>query len=354
MEHSVYGSMLIALIFPFVVISLLFILAALVTRRLFIQGKPGIAICPLTIWLVLVVYFLVANGRGFIYPIEYFARSGRPQMMIIGQIDSIKPGPKYPIYFDTVSKEFCCGEFITIKESTYFFPGTTLQKGQWVKLKYITQDRVICTWQVLSNEAEKAQQVTENAIVENLPPLENITQDRFAHILWYTSLAVLLILISFQYSSGVRIAETIFRRDSQHKKGIHPSGMGLLMWGNLAPFWGMMISWRIHGNRSMDYMMTLLGAIFMVVFFSKRTSHVEFSEGLLTVSKWMRSQTYTVSEIRSVEWRQTSIPYCRRLDIKLFSGTVISYEQEFFWGLSFMYQNLNDAINKQKSTNTER
>lgn len=348
MEHTVLINMLFSMIITIMVVILGFVTAFVLAKRLSNSGNLWITITPFLVLVTVCLSFLVLYGEGLIYPAGYFLHGGEAEEMSIGKVEEVQPGPEIPVYFDPVSSGVCRGTYIIMDGCQYFLAGNSIQVGQWVKVEYISQDRIICSWNTLSEAYGKSSEVYGFPIFQETFEDAGQQDHTIAYILWYSSFALFLLIVLFQHIWGSQIGALFQSLDARYTDGIYPSNLGILFYCNFIPLYGMIASWWLYGYQAAGFMLIVCGSISLAFVFSKRTTYAVLSGDILIIGKWKRRYAYGVTQIQTVKWRTTNLAFGRRLDITFSDGSMFSFEQELFWGLTNMYKQLNHATKKDK------
>ncbi len=359
MRYTVKTNMQIGLLIPIIIAVLLFCLSCFASRRLAKKWNSYTSLIPLLLWGACFYSILISCGKGFIYPIRYFLNSGVPEKVSIGQISQINSGPDFPIYFDPETSTFCNGQYVVVNGCTYFYPGNSLRLNQWVELRYIDEEKVICTWDSLSEAEGRSTQVTGEALsVISSPATEMSPQisSKIITAIWYISFSVFVLVLVLQQVLAKQIALIVQQRDTHYVNGIFPSFVGLILYGAyLLPLSGMIACWRYNGFDEVTIVGVIAGIIMIALILYKHSICATFNKKQLVVKRLGKIKTYDVSSIRSAEWRSTAVPFCHRLVITLCDHSQLVFEQEHFWGLSHMRKEICEAcLDFGRCTDTAR
>lgn len=347
MRDTVKANMLIGLLAPIIIAVLLLCLACFASRKLAKKGNLFYSLISLILWAVGFYSVLFDWGNGFIYPISYFVNSGIPEKASVGQISQVTPGPALPIYFDTETGTFCNGQYVVVNGCTYFYPGNRLELGQWVELRYIDDEKVICTWDDLSEADGRAFQVTGKELPPaSVPAAPSRISNEIITAIWYLSFSVFVLELVLQRVLAQQIASAVQAKDACCVNGIFPSFTGLVLFGAyFLPLLGMIACWWYRDFDEVAIVGVIVGIIVTALLVDKLTTSATFSKRQLIVKRLGKSKTFDVSEIRSVEWRSEAAPFYRRLVITLCDHSRLVFEQEHFWGLSHMYKEIRETKN---------
>lgn len=348
MNYTVKNNMLIGLLVPIIIAILLFLLACVASRKLVKKLRSYSALFPLLIWAICFYTILICCGKGFIYPISYFLHSGEPEKVTLGQISEIKSGPAFPLYFDGITSSFSTGQYVIVNESSYFYPGNSLQLGKWVKLRYIDDENVICSWSELSEASNQFSLLNDSEIslISESEKKEKspITPSTLA-VIWYISFSVFLLTLVLQKTLATQIYTAVQKKDECFIDGITPSFVGIVLYGSyFLPLMGMIFCWTYKSFNGAPLVMLIALAMFIVIIIHKHSISATLEKKQLIIKRFGRSYRIDTVDISGVEWRSTAVPFCRRLVVTLSDKSQLIFEQEHFWGLNHMYDELCVAI----------
>lgn len=335
MYYSVMDYAKTGVLFPLFALIAVFILVIIIAK-IFAKRKFStfVVISPILVFGLLFFAGMALFADGFRFPIIAFFQSNSPVQTTAGQVTNVQEAPAIPVYYDRETHRFLPAMLITVNDDDYYVLHSNIEKGQWVSLTWITDERVVLSW------AE-----SEQAVAEQPPAEDSIRQNQnssVAQAMMYVFGIMFLILLGLQYLFGQRISEYLQKQDRQCSNGVIPSRFGILYFLIVyLPVFGFLIGWGANGFHGAFLIAILSLVFFLRIMILKQTTFLSFGGGKLVFREFKTTRVFPIDEIINVSWGTSKIPHNRSLIIQLPSGCSIVLEQENYWGLEDMYHKLN-------------
>lgn len=170
----------------------------------------------------------------------------------------------------------------------------------------------------------------------------------FGKYLIYASGILVFIFFVLQYFLGVKIAAYLQSKDTSVTGKVIGNKFGAVYsCCLLIPFWGIAIGNSMLTNLSSLFIMFVFSAMFSVIAYLKYKTELTIDADGITIKEVIHTKKFPLSDISSVSFEQSGIPYNRRLVITLRNGVRLTYAQEDYWGLSWFYDQLQEKLSKK-------
>lgn len=237
----------------------LFLLAGISSKLL--GRKLGVtgAYAPFAAVALLCIGFMSTQGENWRYPVSYWIHGGRPEAVTVGQVEAVLSGTEWPKYYDTESRSFYSGKYLVIDGEAYYDAGGNIAVGQWVRVEYIAQDRVVCNRTLLTEaQGHNSEETAEVLPVENTSDGE---KDSLGYPVYYISFAVLLLVALIRILYRNRLERWMNGRETKTRAII---GV-LIVLAELLPAYGIVMGWRLLGLSTEYYfiVLTVLTVLFI-------------------------------------------------------------------------------------------
>lgn len=343
MDYAIPG-----VIIPFLILLLLFILAFSISRFL---GKHGnsVSVIAVPIFVFAFLFFsgMVKFHSGFTYPIMATFQPNAARSITVGKIDAISSAPPLPLYYNRITGALEPAQLLTMNDEQYYVACSSIEEGQWVELTWATQERVVFQWKILQPDEKPA------GTYPITPP--NVD---FNHTDWVTAGKIIclisgisfLLFVLLQYPVGFYISDYLIKMDRKQTDTIVPNRLGIAhACMSLCPILGILVGWRLTGFRG-ALLIALLGAIMIIrIVVLKQLTTMRYCGDHLLYKELRTERKLNIEDIASIDWRRSSIPHNRCLEILFTNGFVLRFEQESFWGLQDMYNRLNKRMKQKKA-----
>ncbi len=173
----------------------------------------------------------------------------------------------------------------------------------------------------------------------------------FGKYLIYASGILLFIFFVLQYFLGVKIAAYLQSKDTFVTGRIIGNKFGAVYFCCLSsPFWGIAIGNSILNAPSMLFAMFAFSLMIGAFAYLKYKTELTIDADGITIKELIHTKKFPMSDISSVSFEQSGIPYNRCLVITLRNGMRLTYAQEDYWGLSWFYEQLQEKLSDKSDS----
>ncbi len=335
-------------IIPFLIILLLFILTCVISRSLG-KHRHSIPVILAPIFLFAVLFFsgMLIFHSGFTYPVIATFQPNAARSITVGKIDAISSAPPLPLYYNRITGALEPAQLLTVNDEQYYVACSSIEEGQWVELTWATQERVVYQWKILQPDEKPAgtYPITTPNVDSNHTDLVSAGKT----VCRISGIAFLLFVL-LQYPVGFYISNYLIKMDRKQTNTIVPNRWGIAhVCMGLCPVLGILVGWRLTGFRG-ALLIALLGSIMIIrIVVLKQSTTMRFCGDHLLYKELRMERKLNMEDIASVDWRRSSIPHNRCLEILFTNGFVLRFEQESFWGLQDMYNRLNKRMKQKRA-----
>jgi len=344
MLFTVWDYAFLGIIIPLIAVLVLLIIVTAIGRKI-ANKNPGsfTYLIPILLWLAFTICGLVAFGEGLKYPASVLFRAKAPLQVTTGRIIDIYDAPSPPIYYNKSSHSLQSAKIVVVGNKAYYVLHTDAEVGEQVRLVWATEERVVYSLEVFTQEEAEA------GLPDLQLPNKNDTEQGksktkvIGTVIQYISLFLFVCMIALQHPIGKKLAAVFQSKDERFVGKVVPNRYGLFYYLMAAcPIFGVLVGFGLTGFRGIWFVTLIGGIAFFVILLLKQTTTLELQQDVLIYKKIGATQRICIKDIASVRWGRSSIPYNRRLIIKLKSGVLIDLEQEHYWGLENMYWKLGN------------
>ena len=318
MEYSFLNCYLGSLAVAAVFLAVTFLSASLLSLRRSKTKRSLVTIAaPLMLWCISVVMLLFCFTDNYIYPLSVLLEYDSPRYMTVGEITDVRVAPAPPAYYNPDAKAFSAGCFYVIGEVSYYSCNDNWNTGDWVKITWISEERVAI-------QIENASAVQ----IEGITPVEDIMDDELTHIpesaeanpsgtmLIQIVVLVFILIVLLQYVLGSRISRFLQNKDRSYTKGIVPNRLGIVY-----HFAGiillLVLSAGLILNRKYSFLMVAIPVIliWMRILVLKQTTFLFVFENEILYKELFSVCCIPMEGIKEVKWGASKIPNNRCLRI---------------------------------------
>lgn len=333
----------------FVVALLLFIAIAISKKLINDNGGGAISLIPIAIWLMTVLLGLHVYAEGMEYPLTAWIQAKYPTYIITGEISAIHDAPAPPVYYDRDTRSFTPAKIIVVNNQPYYTLRTDADTGDWVRIAWSTEKRIVYDIKQVSpgeDSVELPVVVQPNTkYEEQLKP--NIVA--VGEVLRNISFFLCFGIFGLQYPVGRKMAQYFQKKDRFVTECIIPNRYGILWNGVIfAPIFGVLVGFAMAGLQGAGIIAVIGGIGLFAVTLIKQTTTLQMRQSTLIYKVLNSTHIIDTNEIMSVEWGRSSVPFNRRLIIKLCEGKRIVLDQEHHWGIENMFIQLQNLRNNRE------
>lgn len=340
MVFSVLDFAIPGVVIPVAVYGLGLYLAFRISRKLVKKGCSLLVTwIPFIIFLVAFISTFLLCGPGYQYPIISIFQPDLSRETVVGQISQVTPVKPLPLYFNPVTYQLDCGQIVTVNDVQYFMLPRGLQVGQWVKLEWTTQAKVVRALDIISQQ--QAQEWIANPIYPQQTIQPVIYNPELGNTIACIFLAVHILLVLLQFPIGKRISERLVKMDNAYSGPIVPIKFGMIYSCiSFVPIYGIVTGISIAGFDGA----WLIGILFLLLFayntFQQQRTYFSVDGDKVVHEIFGKKFIYKTQEITQVYWAKSKIPHNRSLVITFRNGQKVIFYQESFIGLQSIHSKL--------------
>jgi hypothetical protein len=341
MKFSVWDYVSMGVLAPLILIVFLLFLAVAMSLKLARRNSSKLVIItPILMWLMVILGGMRLCAKGMEYPLTALIQKDHPIYTTKGQITDIVDAPAPPVYGFSLQP----AKLVTINGETFYALTVDVEEGTDVIAKWSTDARIIYAFERIDPKNE----VSDEPVVSQ-SDTTNLEKNPVGIWVLHMSIILFVVIVILQFPIGKAIAPRLIMKDREITNGVFSNKYGLFHYLIiLCSLCFILVGMRLTGFYGIGLISIIALPVMIVILVSKHSLRITFQANVLIYKGLFHEQQVPLSYIDTVEWGKSSIPYNRQLIIRLKKGRPIILEQEHYWGLENLCNQLQQAIRQHE------
>jgi len=261
-----------------------------------------------------------------------------------GQIDSVRKADVDLYHYR--NGRFCAGEEIVVDGISYYVISEgLLSKGMYVELQYAQyENNAILFWQEVA--PERAEQIRQESLLTDKPtavekqePEPSPEARRIGTWLYRIGLFGFLATVGLCTAFRQKLLTAVLRQDACFKGEIRFRKAALLQWLIPVLFICMIVLGLAVGNGGYDLLVILVIGVggMAAIMGADAATGLTLDGTAFTIRRLWRTNTYQLSDIRAVFWRDNRGMIGRTMVLSLNNGKMYWFSMDSFSGVEYVY-----------------
>lgn len=313
-------------------------IALMVAAIKFINKKRTTLIgmfAPLMCAIAICLAAIFCLSDGYQYPLSAVFMYNGDRYITAGYIESITDAPAPPTYYNSGSKKWETGKFLTVSGEKYYMPFGNVEVGNGIEL-YCNEGRVVykyCLKDSLTEDEIGTRPVLTEDVTTSKQQSEKVWQ-KVAVISFLT----LIIQVFLLYDKGSALLAYLIKKDKKTTQKIIPNKTGICIFGvMLIPLLGVTVGMVASGFKGVVLIVVPFLCVSAALAIKDLNTSLFINESSITIKVFNSIKTVSREEIVSVKLGPSRFPNNRGLVITLKNGKKLFFDQLGFWGLDNAY-----------------